>query len=129
MTRARHIMPSMSTQRHERIPELTLGWRLKMALGEQSVQEMAAYLGVSRATLSRWMADKGAPPRRAYLAQWALRTGVSLEWLEKGQAPGRAPDPTPAGDSEELRRLTAAKSRRARGARTTDRYLAPALAA
>lgn len=78
-------MDDMSTQRAERIPKLTLGWRLKMALGDDySVQEMADYLGVSRATLSRWMADKGAPPKRAYIAQWSLRTGVDRDWLENG---------------------------------------------
>jgi transcriptional regulator with XRE-family HTH domain len=78
----------MSTQRAERIPKLTLGWRLKMALGDEySVQEMADYLGVSRATLSRWMADKGAPPKRAYVAQWALKTDVPMRWLEEGIEP------------------------------------------
>lgn len=59
-----------------------------MALGDDySVQEMADYLGVSRATLSRWMADKGAPPKRAYIAQWSLQTGVPMEWLERGIEP------------------------------------------
>jgi transcriptional regulator with XRE-family HTH domain len=79
----------MSTQRAERIPPLTLGWRLKMALGNDpgSVQKMAAYLGVSRATLSRWMGDKGTPPKRAYIAQWSLQTGVPMEWLEQGIEP------------------------------------------
>lgn len=72
---------------HGRIPALTLGWRLQMALGEISAQEMADNLGVSRATVSRWMHDKGAPPRRAYIAQWAMATGVPVEWLEHGNAP------------------------------------------
>lgn len=83
----------MSTQRIERVPEVTLGWRLKMALGDEvSVQEMADYLGVSRASLSRWMADKGAAPKRAYLAQWALRTNVPMQWLEHGIEPGDGDD-------------------------------------
>ena len=56
------------------IPPLTLGWRLRMALEASavSVQSMATQLGVSRATLSRWMGDKGKAPARAYVAQWAL---------------------------------------------------------
>lgn len=82
----------MSTQTQERIPALTLGWRLKMALGEMSAQTMADHLGVSRQTLSRWMADKGAPPKRAYVVQWALATGVPVEWLERGAVDQSGPD-------------------------------------
>ena len=57
---------------------------MKMALGDMQRAEMAAQLGVDPGTLSRWMGDKGAPPKRVYLAQWALITGVPLEWLESG---------------------------------------------
>ena len=71
-----------------RIPALTLGWRLKMALNEIPAHEMAEHLEVSRQTLSRWMADRGAPPKRAYILQWALRTGVDPVWLETGTADG-----------------------------------------
>lgn len=59
------------------VPELTLGWRLKMALGNHSAGAMARELGVTRATVSRWMGDKGAPPKKAYVQQWALITGVA----------------------------------------------------
>lgn len=59
----------MSTHTTQRVPQLTLGWRLKMALGDMKVQDMADALGVNRATVGRWMADKGAPPKRAYLLQ------------------------------------------------------------
>lgn len=83
----------MSTQTRERIPSLTLGWRLKMALGSTSAQEMADGLGVSRQTISRWMADRGAAPRRAYVSQWALATGVPVQWLESGVV--AESDPTP----------------------------------
>ena len=73
------------------IPELTLGWRLKMALGSLRVEEMAEELGVNRATVSRWMSDKGAPPKTAYIKQWALRTGVPYVWLDEGKV--SKPDP------------------------------------
>lgn len=73
---------------HERVPALTLGWRLKMALGERSADEMAAHLGVSRQTVSRWMNDHGAAPKRAYIIQWALATKTSAEWLETGKVTG-----------------------------------------
>lgn len=68
------------------IPSLTLGWRLKMSLdyANISVQAMADQLGVSRTTLSRWMGDKGERPKKAYLSQWALATGVPFEWIDAG---------------------------------------------
>ena len=84
MTLKRHTMAHMTTASEDRIPHLTLGWRMKMALGDMKVEDMAETLGVSRATLSRWMGDKGAPPKRAYLVQWALVTGVPLTWLQTG---------------------------------------------
>lgn len=77
----------MTTERSERIPQLTLGWRLKMALGDMKRDEIAETLGVNPATISRWMADKGAPPKRAYILQWAMVTGVPVAWLETGQIP------------------------------------------
>ena len=79
----------MTTDIAGHIPQLTLGWRLKMSLADDKLAagEMADYLGVSRQTLSRWMNDAGAPPKRAYLMQWAIRTGVPLTWLETGETP------------------------------------------
>ena len=82
----------MSTAAHGTIPELTLGWRMKMALGEMKVQEIADALGVNRATVGRWMRDDGARPRRAYLLQWAIMTGVDPVWLETGVEPSDGPD-------------------------------------
>ncbi len=65
------------------IPEWTLGWRMQRALAhaEISVEAIAGELGVSRSSVSRWLNDRGAPPRAAYLKLWALRTGVPYEWL------------------------------------------------
>ncbi len=60
-------MTHMSTATQGQVPALTLGWRLKMSLGDMAVGDMAVALGVSRATMSRWMADRGSPPKRAYL--------------------------------------------------------------
>lgn len=77
------------------IPEWTLGWRMQRALAHAgiSVNEIADEMGVSRATISRWINDKGAPPRTIYLKEWALRTGVPLGWL--------AGDPSPRGGLRE----------------------------
>lgn len=68
------------------VPQLTLGWRLRMALehGSVSRQEIAAELGVDPATITRWTHDVGAPPKVAYKKQWALRCGVPYEWLVSG---------------------------------------------
>lgn len=78
----------MSEQRSSTtgVPEVTLGWRMKMALGHahMTVQEMADEAGMSRQQLSRYLNDKGERPRRAILVTWALRTGVPLEWLIDG---------------------------------------------
>lgn len=75
------------------IPEWTLGWRLQRALTHADIQtdQMAAELGVSRSTVSRWLNDRGSAPKIAYLKVWALRTGVPLEWLTGGEARIRIP--------------------------------------
>ena len=75
------------------IPALTLGWRLQMSLRQAglNVQDMAEELGVSRTSLSRWMNDRGTPPRAVYLKQWALVTGVPFEWIAHGTAPETTP--------------------------------------
>jgi transcriptional regulator with XRE-family HTH domain len=79
------------------VPDWTLGWRMQRALdfGHMKVQDMADELGVSRQTVSRWMSDKGTPPRRIYVQQWALRCGVPYEWLINGEV---SQSPHPEGD-------------------------------
>ena len=68
-----------------RVPAQTLGIRLRMALGECEAQVMAADLGVSRATVSKWIHDK-AVPRLGYIRAWAMITDTDFEWLLTGQA-------------------------------------------
>lgn len=60
-----------------------------------SVGEMADYLEVDRNTVSRWTSDR-IKPKRQTLVAWSLKTGVPLEWLEKGTAP----DPVGPGGAE-----------------------------
>lgn len=69
------------------IPEWTLGWRLQRSLAhaDMSIDDMAAELGVSRQSVSRWVNDH-VDPRLGYLKLWALRTGVPLGWLVDGGA-------------------------------------------
>lgn len=84
MLRTQRILAAMSEMPDGGdIPEWTLGWRLQRALAHAgvSVEEMADEIGVSRSTVSRWLNDRGSPPRIGYVRLWALRTGCSLEWV------------------------------------------------
>lgn len=72
------------------VPEITLGWRMRLALHPMPAKEMAKQLGVNRGTVTRWMDDK-TPVRPIYLKQWALITGVDYNWLVSGKVP------TPSG--------------------------------
>jgi transcriptional regulator with XRE-family HTH domain len=93
----------MSQMTHEAgIPQWTLGWRLQRSLSHANLtsEAMASELGVVRSTISRWMNDRGAPPRAGYLKAWALRCGVPYLWLATGQegapdsGPGLGVEPT-----------------------------------
>ncbi len=58
-------------------------------------KEMAEYLEVDAATVSRWINGK-QPANKQTLRLWALRTGVPLSYLETGIIPdGDRPDTTP----------------------------------
>lgn len=102
MTDTGRITGAMSTQQAphpgRRVPELTLGWRLQLALaGRHTPEEMAEYLGVHRSTVYRWMKDAGAAPRPAYVRQWAIACSVDVDWLLTGKASDTGPeqgDPT-----------------------------------
>lgn len=65
------------------IPEITLGWRLRMAMEKAGLKAdyMAAELGVHRGTITRWTHDIGSPPRPIYLRHWAELCQVRYEWL------------------------------------------------
>ena len=78
----------MSDTEYDRIPPLTLGLRLKMAMNWSGYgrEDMAAELGVSTATISRWMNSDGTPPNRGYITSWAAFTGCDLQWLLTGES-------------------------------------------
>lgn len=87
------MMGGMNTQTETKsagappIPNLTLGWRLRMALefGDgMTMEQIGNALGVTRTTASRWMHDE-TRPKRAFILQWALITGVDAGWLETGE--------------------------------------------
>lgn len=66
-------------------PEFDLADRLRKTLRESGigVSEMADYLGVSRNAVSTWINGRIVPTGPA-LKLWALRCGVSVEWLVSG---------------------------------------------
>lgn len=68
-------------------PEWTLGDRLGKSLryAGMKAQDMADIIGVARNTISNYVNDHTEPSKLA-LKEWALRTGVSVEWLE-GNSP------------------------------------------
>ena len=71
-------MSEQTTTATPGIPDWTLGWRMKRALswGDVGVAEMAELLGYSRGQVSRYLNDKGEPPRDSVLRLWAIRCGV-----------------------------------------------------
>lgn len=70
------------------IPQFDLADRLRKALrhSDTSVAEMAEYLEMSRGTIGMWIRGE-TQPKRAIVRLWALKTGVSYEWL-LGEGPG-----------------------------------------
>ena len=66
----------------EQTPAWDLADRMRKALRHSrvGVQEMADYLGVSRASVGTWINGHNRPSKPA-LRLWALRCGVSYEWL------------------------------------------------
>lgn len=78
----------MTADTAHQIPELTLGWRLRMAMERSDLDQSrwAEYLGVNRNTITRWTHDK-SPVARGHLVAISLRTGVPIEWIETGRGP------------------------------------------
>jgi transcriptional regulator with XRE-family HTH domain len=64
------------------VPQWTVGDRLRKARLHAGLEqtELAREIGISRATISSYEADKTTPSRPALLS-WALRCGVPLGWL------------------------------------------------
>lgn len=71
------------THARQATPQVTLGWRLRMAMEHAGLKadDMAKALGVHRGTITRWTHDVGAAPRGIYLRQWAELTDVAFGWL------------------------------------------------
>jgi transcriptional regulator with XRE-family HTH domain len=90
------------------IPEITLGWRLRMAMERAGLkaEEMADMMDVHRGTITRWTHDIGAAPRPIYLQKWAEICRVRYDWLAGGAA-----DRPRAGNGGPIRRVKTQSSR------------------
>lgn len=70
------------------VPDFDLGDRLRKAreLLGMTRDAFADHTGISRGTVGNYELGK-TKPNRLYLRTWARETGVSLQWLETGNAP------------------------------------------
>ena len=79
----------METKTAFAVPTWDLADRMRKAMRHAglSSQEIADYLGVSRTSVSAWINGR-VRPSAPTLRVWALRCGVSFEWLRDGQPGG-----------------------------------------
>lgn len=77
---------------------------MKKALDAAGVssKDMAQYLDVEPATVSRWLNGKRTPNKQT-LRLWAMRTGVPLHYLETGELDTEAPRPDGPDGAQESR--------------------------
>ena len=75
-------------------PELTLGWRIQMAMDHGGVKQkdVMERFEVSRDTVSRWGRDIGAPPKKFILNEIAVMCRVPARWLIDGESSGDGPE-------------------------------------
>jgi transcriptional regulator with XRE-family HTH domain len=75
------------------VPEWTISDRLRKAreLTGLDQRDFARDIGVSRGTVRNYERGISTAPKRPILLAWAMRSGVSLDWLLDG--PQEAPHP------------------------------------
>lgn len=80
----------MTQQRVGAVPEFTIGDRLRKARETLDMEQspFAELIGVSRGTVSNYERGTTQAYKPVVVRAWALATGVSLEWLERGITPG-----------------------------------------
>lgn len=94
----------MSTQqtseRHNDTLTFELHHRLARTIeaGRTSVDDMAAIFECHRNTVLNYVAGRTAPRKRD-VREWALRTGVSFDWLWEGIDPADSAPTPPAGET------------------------------
>lgn len=93
----------MTSQRYERIPEWTLGDRLRKARATTGLSsaDFADLIGVSQKTVNNAEGDKHGV-RKIVLNAWSLATGVPVQWLEHGVVPDGGDGPDGPGEDAQL---------------------------
>lgn len=84
---------------HSTIPQFTVADRLRKAretAGYSTQLDFEAATGISRGTINTHEAGRRQPSRRL-LIEWAMHTGVPVEWLETGAATRREHPGGPPG--------------------------------
>ncbi len=56
-----------------------------------TIEDMADHLGIARNTIGNYLSGR-TTPKRSILIAWALRTGVPLGYLERGEIPAEPDD-------------------------------------
>ena len=79
------------------IPVFTIHDRLRKAREASGLDQhqLAEAMGVSRATVSNYETGFSSKPRKIVLNAWAMATGVPIQWIETGTAPGAGDDGSP----------------------------------
>jgi transcriptional regulator with XRE-family HTH domain len=79
------------------VPQWTIEDRLRKAREAAGFdqRELADAIGVARQTIGYYEAGNTTNHRRIVLNQWALATGVPVDWLRDGIEPESGPDNTP----------------------------------
>lgn len=87
------------------VPQFTQGDRLRKAREHSGLhmRDLAAEIGVSEASVSRYESGKQRP-RRATVLTWALATGVDFDWLFDGDGSTEPPPQVGAGIRNEISR-------------------------
>lgn len=84
------------------IPPYLLNHRLRIAREYADIHQadLADDIGISRRTLGKYENGEVEPKRHVLIA-WALRCGVSLDWLVTGMVPPGSGDPATLPDGPE----------------------------
>jgi transcriptional regulator with XRE-family HTH domain len=91
LRKAKHLCEALSVSEQQKdgdVPGWDLSDRMRKALRHAgvSVQDMADYLEVTRGTVSTWINGRIEPSPQT-LRLWALRCGVSYDWLRGDYSP------------------------------------------
>lgn len=107
--------------------EFTIADRLRKAREHIGADQkaFAALTGISRGTIGNYESADYSTRKKYILAQWAMATGVSPEWIETGQGQATPTPPAPDdpdGRSARLQQLANRKRGSAHTGSATNRY-------